>query len=103
MDENEFVYGWYHYQDGADVMFRYPTARENDLREDGKRVTVEINANGWGKRVGYVVETNGNYLVIPSSASNAAAALGKLGGSSRSEAKQNASRNNGKKGGRPKK
>lgn len=33
--------------------------------------------------------------------STAAAALGKLGGSSRSEAKQYASRNNGKKGGRP--
>ena len=31
----------------------------------------------------------------------AAAALGKIGGSSRSEEKQNASRNNGKKGGRP--
>ena len=46
-------------------------------------------------------EVAGDAIVCGFGYSKAAAALGKLGGSSRSEAKQNASRNNGKKGGRP--
>ena len=42
-----------------------------------------------------------NYLVAEQS--RAASALGKLGGSAKTEAKSMASRANGKKGGRPKK
>ena len=63
----KFVYGWYHYADGTDKEFRYPAEKESDLREGGKKVTVEITFGGgkWVTRRGVVVESNGNYMVTP--------------------------------------
>jgi hypothetical protein len=63
----KYVYGWYVYRDGSHVAFRYPADGENDLRNGGKKVTVEITFGGdkWQKRRGVVVESNGNYTVIP--------------------------------------
>jgi len=65
MDE-KYIYGWYKYAD-RDVMLRYPAAREDDLRQDGKRVTVEITFGGdvWDKRRGVVSWGGGNFTVTP--------------------------------------
>ena len=97
MNANDFVYGWYHYSDGKDVKFRYPTSKSSDLHEDGKAVTVEITQGGdkWDKRRGLVVWGGGNYTVIPTPASTL--------GSIKSDRKAASSRANGQLGGRPKK
>ncbi len=62
-----YVFGWYTYKDGREYCFRYPADRRDDLHQDGKRVTVEVNT-GWGKwvkRHGIVDWGGGNYRVIP--------------------------------------
>jgi hypothetical protein len=93
----EYVHGWYHYADGTDKEFRYPAESEADLKQDGKRVTIEIREGGnrWGKRRGIVVWGGGNYTVVPTPAA--------VLGSARSERKASTARENGKRGGRPKK
>lgn len=66
--QNEkFVYGWYHYADGTDKKFRYSASKENDLRQNGKKVTVEITFGGgkWEKRRGIVSWDGGNFTVTP--------------------------------------
>ena len=62
-----YVYGWYAYKDGKDIKFRYPAEKENDLREDGKAVTVEVTQGGdkWDKRKGTVAWGGGNFTVTP--------------------------------------
>ena len=50
-----YVYGWYHYQNDTDKEFRYPAEAEDDLRQDGKKVTIEIRNVHWDKRRGLVV------------------------------------------------
>lgn len=92
----EYVYGWYCYQDGSNSILRLPEDREQDLKADGSRVTVEIKVNGqWVKRVGLVKWAGGNYVVVPTPAS----ALGSI----RTDRKAKSSRENGKRGGRPRK
>jgi hypothetical protein len=94
---NEFVYGWYHYADGTDKEFRYPTEKLDDLKQDGEKVTIEIRTSGncWEKRRGLVVWGGGNYTVVPTPAALLRAIP--------SDTRTQASRDNGKKGGRPKK
>lgn len=67
MSASDYVYGWYHYANGADKEFRYPASRSDDLKQDGAKVTVEIHAGGthWTHRRGVVVWGGGNYTVIP--------------------------------------
>lgn len=63
---DKFVYGWYHYSDGTDKEFRHPASKSDDLKSDGKKVTVEVKDGGtWNKRRGVVVWGGGNYTVIP--------------------------------------
>lgn len=59
--------------------------------------------SNWVQAVGERVFEAGKFWVAYTPIQLAAAALGKIGGASRSEAKQAASRINGTKGGRPKK
>jgi hypothetical protein len=63
----QYVYGWYAYQDGTDREFRYPATKSRYLQEDGKKVTVEMTTGGdkWHKRRGIVVGGDGNYVVRP--------------------------------------
>jgi hypothetical protein len=63
----KYVYGWYHYADGTNKEFRYPSDKESDLRNNGKKITVEVTEgrNIWGKRRGVVSYSGGNYIVTP--------------------------------------
>lgn len=63
---DKYVYGWYHYADGTDKEFRYPSEREDELKQDGKSVTVEVKDVGkWNTRRGAVNWGGGNYTVTP--------------------------------------
>lgn len=63
---DKFVYGWYHYADGTDKEFRYPAGREDELKQDGNHVTVEVKDGGkWNTRKGTVNWGGGNYTVTP--------------------------------------
>ena len=62
----QYVYGWYAYADGTDKEFRYPASKSDDLKSDGKKVTVEVKDGGkWNNRRGVVVWGGGNYTVKP--------------------------------------
>ena len=58
------LYGWYYTSNAGPVEFRYPADNEDDLRVDGKTVTVEVRSRGgWVRRRGVVAWAGGNYVV----------------------------------------
>jgi len=63
----KYVYGWYVYRNACRTEFRYPAAKDDDLRVAGRRVTVEIFSGGnWVRRRGIVdVWGGGDYVVMP--------------------------------------
>lgn len=63
---SNFVYGWYRYADGTEKEFRYPADLEDDLKHDGKHVTVEVKVAGaWDKRKARANWGGGNFVVTP--------------------------------------
>lgn len=92
---------------GDVVKFTNPTADETDDRfillenPDGGRVLAQAIVD-LPIRPTYIFRTE-ELAIIDIPASKAAAALGKLGGRSTSDAKRKASAENGKLGGRPRK
>jgi len=77
--------------------------QQTDLYKFKSSIYVKIQSEYFGNPVTINEESIAGLLDIEFGVSQAASALGKIGGSAKTEAKSSASRENGKKGGRPKK